>query len=48
MKYGTVPVITEIMAARRWFPAEKYHQKYLEKGGQSALKGDTSQIRYYG
>jgi len=31
-----------------WWRAEKYHQQYLEKGGQCSDKGETSGIRCYG
>lgn len=41
-------VYTEVAAATSWYPAEDMHQKYLEKGGQCALKGDTTPIRCYG
>lgn len=42
------PIVTEILPASDWYPAEDYHQKYLEKGGQCALSGDLTPIRCYG
>lgn len=44
---------TELKAAKKWYPAENYHQQYLAKGGrmglrQSAEKGCTDPIRCYG
>jgi peptide methionine sulfoxide reductase MsrA len=27
-------VVTEVVPFTKWWPAEEYHQKYLEKGGQ--------------
>ena len=42
------PIVTEILPAKKWYPAENYHQQYLQKGGQCAQKGDTSAIRCYG
>lgn len=42
------PIATELKAASPFWPAEKYHQQYLEKGGQSAKKGEHSNIRCYG
>jgi peptide-methionine (S)-S-oxide reductase len=48
MKYGDIPIVTEILPAKEWYKAEEYHQKYLEKGGQCALSGDLTPIRCYG
>lgn len=47
-KYTSAVIVTEIMASRPWYPAEEYHQKYLEKGGQCAAKGDITPVRCYG
>ncbi len=47
-QYEDVPVVTEILSAKRWYPAEDYHQQYLARGGQCAAKGDTTAIRCYG
>lgn len=41
-------VVTEVGAEEGYSPAEKYHQQYLERGGQDAKKGATSIIRCYG
>mmetsp|Transcript_9945 Transcript_9945/g.33801 ORF Transcript_9945/g.33801 Transcript_9945/m.33801 type:complete len:231 (+) Transcript_9945:166-858(+) len=41
-------ILTEIEPARVFWPAEDYHQQYLEKGGQSAHKGDLTPVRCYG
>merc|ERR1712232_1464797 len=46
-------IATECKSAMLFWPAEKYHQQYLEKGGrfgmpQSAEKGSTDEIRCYG
>jgi len=42
------PIATEVKRAGPFYRAEEYHQRYLEKGGQCALKGDKSNIRCYG
>jgi len=46
-------VVSELAPAGDYFIAEKYHQKYLQKGGrfgrpQSAEKGSNQKIRCYG
>jgi peptide-methionine (S)-S-oxide reductase len=46
--YGKKPIATEMKAATAFWPAEKYHQQYLEKGGQNANKGAVDTIRCYG
>ena len=43
-----VKVAVEIEPALAFWPAEAYHQQYLEKGGLSAKKSDGSTIRCYG
>lgn len=42
------PIVTEILKASNWYPAEEYHQQYLSKGGQCSRTGDLSPIRCYG
>ena len=42
------PIATEVVAATTFWAAEKYHQQYLAKGGQSAKKGAADPIRCYG
>ena len=41
-------VAVEIEPALAFWPAEAYHQQYLQKGGQDASKGCTVRIRCYG
>jgi len=45
--YGS-GVMTEVKQASIFYVAEEYHQQYLLKGGQSAKKGASSNIRCYG
>lgn len=47
LKYSA-EIVTEIEAAKEFYPAEEYHQQYLAKGGQCAAKGDLTNIRCYG
>jgi len=42
------PVVTEVKSATVFFPAENYHQRYLQKGGQSAEKNAPAKVRCYG
>eukprot|EP00592_Proboscia_alata_P014603 CAMPEP_0194397544 /NCGR_PEP_ID=MMETSP0174-20130528/125603_1 /TAXON_ID=216777 /ORGANISM="Proboscia alata, Strain PI-D3" /LENGTH=234 /DNA_ID=CAMNT_0039193733 /DNA_START=264 /DNA_END=968 /DNA_ORIENTATION=+ len=49
----TKPIVTELEPVRLFWPAEIYHQQYLEKGGrfgvkQSAEKGNSDEINCYG
>lgn len=41
-------VVTEVKRAAVFYPAEKYHQRKLQKGGQSAAKGEAKDVRCYG
>lgn len=47
-KYAGRKIASECKAAMPFWPAEKYHQQYLEKGNQSAEKGCSDTIRCYG
>lgn len=47
------PIASELKSAMPFWPAEKFHQQYLSKGGrfgmaQDASKGATDKIRCYG
>jgi peptide-methionine (S)-S-oxide reductase len=47
------PIASELKPAMPFWPGEKYHQQYLEKGGrfgtaQDSSKGATEKIRCYG
>lgn len=41
-------VVTELLPAQVFWPAENYHQRYLEKRGQSAAKNCHERVRCYG
>jgi len=41
-------IVVEVKPAEKFWPAEDYHQKYLEKGGQGAKKGCLDPIKCYG
>lgn len=45
---GQGAVVTELKPAAVFWPAEGYHQRYLEKRGQSAEKECTAKVRCYG
>ena len=45
---GMRKVVTEVRRATVFWPAEKRHQRYLQKGGQSAAKGAEADVRCYG
>ena len=42
------PIVTELKPAAIFYPAEGYHQQYLQKGGQSAEKNAAEKVRCYG
>lgn len=39
-KLGDRPIVTEIQPAGTFWPAEPYHQRYLEKHGRAACRGE--------
>jgi len=41
-------IVVEVKEASKFWPAEDYHQKYLEKGSQKATKGCLDPIKCYG
>jgi len=41
-------IVVEVKPATKFWPAEDYHQKYLEKGSQKAAKGCLEPIKCYG
>lgn len=44
----TSKIVVEVKKASKFWPAEDYHQKYLEKGSQKADKGCLEPIKCYG
>ena len=47
-RHTHIPQVSEIVQADTFWPAERYHQQYLAKGGQCALKGTSKPIKCYG
>ena len=44
-----VPMLaTELSPLDTFWPAEGYHQSYLQKGGQNAAKNAPEKVRCYG
>jgi len=41
-------IVVEVLQADKFWPAEDYHQNYLEKGSQKAAKGCLDPIKCYG
>jgi len=41
-------VVTKISPLHKFWPAEAYHQQYLEKSGQDSTKGNLAPIQCYG
>lgn len=49
MRFGRNTVVEIVSGVDvPFYLAEKYHQRYLQKGGQSAEKGSSEPIRCYG
>jgi len=44
----TNKIVVEVKQASKFWPAELYHQHYLQKGGQAADKGSLEPIKCYG
>ena len=47
-KMYILPIVTELKPATVFWPAEGYHQRYLEMKGQSAAKDAKEAVRCYG
>ena len=47
-KLYSQPIATEVILASIWYVADEFFQRYLEKDGQSARKGELTPIRQYG
>ena len=48
LPYLLVLFSTQVASARVFWPAEAYHQRYLQKGGQNADKECEVAVRCYG
>jgi peptide-methionine (S)-S-oxide reductase len=48
VRLGGPPCVTEVADAVVFWPAEPRHQRYLERGGQSAAKECAERVRCYG
>ena len=44
----TFKIVTELKPQKVFWPAEGYHQRYLQKGGQNAEKNAPEKVRCYG
>ena len=49
-QHHAADIVTTVSSLHKavFHPAEAYHQQYLQKGGQSATKGDNTPVQCYG